>query len=125
VFYLVCSGQIDRAVAVHSLVKDLNLADYGSTPMETNRSLPPEETVLLLRELLTIFDEKFDPLHMPKLSGLECGIVVAMGENIWAHRREIVAGSPDIIFRVNYVATSSSTTNGTTDNRFDDALSEH
>lgn len=67
---------------MHSLVKDLNLAAYGSTAMETNRSLPPEETVLLLRGLLTIFDEKFDPLHMAKLSGLECGIIVATGENI-------------------------------------------
>lgn len=92
---------------MHSLVQDLNLASYGSTAMETNRSLSPDETVLLLRELLTVFDEKFEPLLMSKLLGLECGFVLATGENIWAHRSEIEARHPDIRFRHDYVASST------------------
>jgi hypothetical protein len=102
------NSQLDRAVAVHSLIQDLNLSSHGSAAMETNRSLSPDETVLLLRELLTVFDEKFEPLRMSKLSGLECGIVWATGENIWAHRSEIEVHHPDIRFRHDYVADNSS-----------------
>jgi hypothetical protein len=90
-------------VALHSLVDGLNLDTYGTMTMENNKSLSPDETVMLLRDLLTVYDASFEPMRMSKLSKLECGIVWATGEHIWAHRSEIVAQHPEIRLRHDYV----------------------
>lgn len=96
-----------RAVAVHSLVADLKLDGYGSMAIENNRSLTPEQTIRLLRDLLRVYDASFEPMRMSELSKLECGFVRKTGEYIWASRAEIEARNPEIQLRTDYVSSGS------------------
>lgn len=74
--------------------------------MDQHRGLSPDDTMLLLRDLLTAYDPAFEPMKMSRISGLECAIVCKTGEYIWAHRDEIEARKPDLQFRHDYTATS-------------------
>ncbi|TMW58614.1 hypothetical protein Poli38472_010173 [Pythium oligandrum] len=107
-----CSNELDRSTGVHHLVKDLKLPSYGVMDMEKNRSIQPDESLSLLKDLLQIDDPDFDPAKMPKLSNLECGIVMEKitspfvlqaGECIWAHRSEIQHLRPKILLRREYL----------------------
>ncbi|TMW58615.1 hypothetical protein Poli38472_010174 [Pythium oligandrum] len=99
--------ELDKAVAVHSLVEDFDLDCVGGVDMARDRSLSPDGTIVLLRDLLTLYDESFDPLKMSTISGLECAVIKSTGEHIWAHRTEI-QGRIDIVFRHDYVNSGSS-----------------
>ncbi len=61
------------------------------TQMETNRTVPPDTMVLILRDLLTIYDPALEPGKMSEISELESGIYEDTGEHIGAHREEILS----------------------------------
>lgn len=75
--------------------------------MDQHRSLSPDDTVLLLRDLLRAYDPAFEPMKMSRVSGLECAIVRKTGEYIWAQRDEIQAQIPELQFRHDYAPTIS------------------
>lgn len=101
------SGHLDRAIAVHGLVKDLNLPTGGSIAMESIRSLSPDATVAILHGLLIANDETFHPMRMSEISRLECGRTET-GDYVWARRDEIDA-RPDTKLCHDYVSSSTAT----------------
>ncbi|TMW58627.1 hypothetical protein Poli38472_010186 [Pythium oligandrum] len=95
------ASEFDTAAELHSLIEGIDLSSTGAVKMESARTLSPDGTIVLLRELLTAYDSNFDPLKVSTICDLECAIIVATGEHIWAHRSEI-EGRTDIIFRHDY-----------------------
>ncbi|TMW61252.1 hypothetical protein Poli38472_013715 [Pythium oligandrum] len=110
--------QIDKAVQVHSLVEELDLVSSNDRrDMSRDRSLSPNETLHLLRELLHVkYDSDFDVLKMTKYTGLECAIVItrmtepyviASGTCVWASRDEIEQYTHALVFANDHVAPDS------------------
>ncbi|DAZ94561.1 TPA: hypothetical protein N0F65_004177 [Lagenidium giganteum] len=97
-----CTKQVDRAITLHNIVQGLDLSPYGATDMESTRTLMPDETLLMFRDLLLFYDPTFEPLRMSQVCKLECGIVRSTGEYIWAHRSEIESRLNSIRFKHDY-----------------------
>ncbi|TMW58628.1 hypothetical protein Poli38472_010187 [Pythium oligandrum] len=100
------TNELETAAELHSLVQGLDLPSTGPLDMENDRTMSPDSSIVLLREILTAYDDKFDPLRMSSLCGLECAIIVESGEHIWVHRTEI-EGRTDIIFRHDYTSSTA------------------
>ncbi|TMW58626.1 hypothetical protein Poli38472_010185 [Pythium oligandrum] len=97
--------ELQTATELHNMVEGMEFLSIGSVNMENDRTLSPDGTIVLLRELLTAYDRNFDPLKMSTVSGLECGILIGTGEHVWAHRSEILLRD-DIVLRHDYRRTS-------------------
>jgi hypothetical protein len=80
---------VEEAQRVHNLIQGCNLLKNGFINTDTDSQMSPEESKLLLMDLLKAYDREFTPNQIPRLSGLECGIVNGTGHHAWATRDEL------------------------------------
>lgn len=105
---LAAKNQVDRAVKVHSMINGLDVSGTGSIAVNQHRGLSPDDTILLLRDLMLAYDPTFEPMKMSGISGLECAYTKA-GEYVWAHRDEIKAQDSELQICNDYVSMAPAT----------------
>jgi hypothetical protein len=82
---------VENAEKIHNLIDGCDLQTHGILHTGTDSKMSPNESKLLLIDLLTLHDSKFTLDQIPRLSGLVCGFVNGTGHNLWASEEEFQA----------------------------------
>jgi hypothetical protein len=79
---------VENAENIHNLIDGCDLQTHGILHTGTDSKMSPNESRLLLIDLLKLHDPKFTLEQVPRLSGLVCGFVNGTGLHLWANEEE-------------------------------------
>src|SRR6187431_574262 len=89
--YIDLSSKVEKSEKIYNLIQGCDLQKHGIVNTDIDSRMSPEESKLLLVDLLKIYDSEITPDQIPRLSGLVCGFVKDTGHHIWAAHDEFVA----------------------------------
>ena len=90
---------MEKAEKTHNLIEGCDLQKYGIINTSTNSQMSPDESKLLLMDLLKLYDPQFTPDQIPRLSGLVCGFVTGTAQHLWASEEEFAALGDKVTIR--------------------------
>ena len=93
------SNKVEKAEKTHNLIEGCDLQKYGIINTGTNSQMSPDESKLLLMDLLKLYDPQFTPDQIPRLSGLVCGFVTGTAQHLWASEEEFAALGDKVTIR--------------------------
>ena len=88
-----------NAEKLHNLIDGCDLQTHGILNTGTDSNMSPNESKLLLIDLLTLHDSKFTLDQVPRLSGLVCGFVNGTEHHLWASEEEFQALGDKVMIR--------------------------
>ena len=90
---------MEKAKKTHNLIEGCDLQKYGIINTGTNSQMNPDESKLLLMDLLKLYDPQFTSDQIPRLSGLVCGFVTGTAQHLWASKEELAALGDKVTIR--------------------------
>ena len=90
---------MEKAEKTHNLIEGCDLQKHGIINTSTNSQMSPDESKLLLMDLLKLYDPQFTQDQIPRLSGLVCGFVTGTAQHLWASEEEFAALGDKVTIR--------------------------
>jgi hypothetical protein len=90
---------VEKAEKTHNLIEGCDLLMHGVINTSNASQMSPDESKLLLMDLLKLNDPQFTQSQIPRLSGLVCGFVTGTAQHLWANEEEFAALGDKVTIR--------------------------
>ena len=90
---------MEKAEKIHNLIDGCDLLTHDVINTSIYSQMNPDESNLLLIDLLKLYDPRFTQGQIPHLSGLVCGFVTDTGQHLWTREKEFAAHGDKLTIR--------------------------